>query len=561
MEWLGGRSSASVIPTPKNLLRWVYSGRTCIAAAIYLAAALKATVIAPVDILVTSFLLLATVLVTIASYWHTHIRGRAPGLTFLYAQALFDVTLITSVVHITGGPQSDLTPLYVPLIAVTAVLMPPASTVLITALVGIVYLGDVFFGHQTAMTGQVLLQLSLFAAVAVVTAYFSSRVSVMGAERAALAGELRQVQLEATDVLRNIPTGIVTVDGDGTLLYCNPAAEQILGFKERQWRGRSIMPEFAKIAPEFWAAITATARRGVRAMRVEATVRRPDRAFPIGVTTTTLETEPSGVGVGAGGVPRVTAIFTDISDSKRLEELHLRAERLEAVAELSSSLAHEIKNPLASIRSSVEQLGRAKRANPDEKFLTGLIVRESDRLSRLLSEFLDFARVRVTQCRPLDLHGVAGAAIRLVREHPDCPDDAVIELVGGPTPMEGDEDLLHRVVSNLVLNAVQAAGKTAHVTVRTGRPAAHDLPGGAGIESPVSLAVSDNGPGIPDTLRARLFEPFVTGRTGGTGLGLAIVQRAVEAHRGLVLVDSAPGKGTTFTVYFPAARRKEEAAA
>ncbi|HEU5262492.1 MAG TPA: ATP-binding protein [Gemmatimonadales bacterium] len=553
MKWLGGGSVGSVIPTPRSLLRSVYVGRVCVAAAIYVAAVLKWAVAAPLDILVTSLLLVATVVVTIASYWHTHIRGRSPGMTFLYGQALFDVALITSVVHMTGGPQSDLTPLYVPLIAVTAVLMPPASTVLITALVGIVYFADVFFGHPTAMTGEIFLQLSVFAAVAAVTAYFASRVSVMGAEREALAGELRQVRLEAADVLRNIPTGIVTVDQDGHVLYCNPAAEQILGFKERQWRGRSIMPEFAKMAPEFWAAITATARRGVRAMRVEARVRRPDRTFPIGVTTTTLDVEP-------GGVPRVTAIFTDISDSKRLEELHLRAERLEAVAELSSSLAHEIKNPLASIRSSVEQLGRAKRVNDDEKFLTSLIVRESDRLSRLLSEFLDFSRVRVTECRPLDLNGVAAAAIRLVREHPDCPDDAVIDLVGGPTPMEGDEDLLHRVVSNLVLNAVQAVGKGARVTVRTGRPAAHELPGGAGIENPVALVVRDNGPGIPESLRARLFEPFVTGRTGGTGLGLAIVQRAVEAHRGLVLVDSASGQGTTFTVYFPAARRKEEAA-
>src|SRR2546429_8393455 len=272
------------------------------------------------------------------------------------------------------------------------------------------------------------------------------------------------------------------------------------------------MPEFAKIAPEFWAAITATASRGVRAMRVEAVVRRPARPFPIGVTTTTLEVE--------GAEHRVTAIFTDISDSKRLEGLHLRAERLEAVAELSASLAHEIKNPLASIRSSVEQLGRAKRANPDEKFLTSLVVRETDRLSRLLTEFLDFSRVRATECRPLDLHKVAAAAIRLVREHPDVPEDAVIELAGDATPMEGDEDLLHRVVSNLVLNAVQATGKGARVVVRTGRPAAQELPGGAGIESPVSLAVSDNGPGIPESLRARLVEPFVTGRGRGTGLRL-----------------------------------------
>jgi two-component system sensor histidine kinase PilS (NtrC family) len=543
----------SGIPTPQALLRSIYVGRVCVAVAVYLAAAFRFAAAEPLDVLVTSFLLVAAVVVTIASYWHSHVRGRVPGLSFLYAQAVFDVALITAVVHITGGPQSDFTPLYVPLIAVLAVLLPPASTALVTLFVGIVYFADVFFGHRTAMSGQVGLQLAVFAAVAVATAYFASRVKVMGAEREALAGELRQVRLEAADVLRNIPTGVLTVDQEGRLLYCNPAAEQLLGLKERQWHGRPVTPELARIAPEFWAAITATARRGVRAMRVEATVRRPDRTFPIGVTTTTLEAEP-------GAAPRVTAIFTDISDSKRLEELRLRAERLEAVAELSSSLAHEIKNPLASIRSSVEQLGRSKRANDDERFLASLIVRESDRLARLLSEFLDFSRVRVTECRPLDLHQVAAGAIRLVRGHPDCAPDAVIELGGAATPMEGDEDLLHRVVLNLVLNAVQAAGPGARVQVRTGRPAPHEVPGGAGIENPVALSVRDNGPGIPESLRARLFEPFVTGRVGGTGLGLAIVQRAVQAHRGLVLVDSAPGQGTTFTVYFPAARRQEEAA-
>src|SRR2546427_938286 len=137
------------------------------------------------------------------------------------------------------------------------------------------------------MTAQVGLQLSVFAAVAAVTAYFASRVAVMGAEWEALAGELRQVRLEAADVLRNIPTGVVTVDQDGHVLYCNPAAEQILGFKERQWRGRSVMPQFARIAPEFLAAGTATARPGIRAMRGEATGRGPGRAVPVGGTTTT----------------------------------------------------------------------------------------------------------------------------------------------------------------------------------------------------------------------------------------------------------------------------------
>src|SRR5256884_3287136 len=257
MSWFGDGSRGSSIPTPQALLRSVYAGRLCVAVAIYLAAALKFAVAAPLDLLVTSFVLVATVVVTSASYWYTHFLRRSPGRTFLYGQALFDVALITTVVHITGGPQSDLTPLYVPLIAVTAVLMPPASTGLITALVGIVYFADVFFGHTTPMTAQVGLQLLVFAGVAAVTAYFSSRVSVMGAEREALAGELRQARLEAADGLRSVPTGIVTVDQAGHLLYCNPAAEQILGFKERQWRGAPLLAGVGEMGPRVWGGLTA----------------------------------------------------------------------------------------------------------------------------------------------------------------------------------------------------------------------------------------------------------------------------------------------------------------
>ncbi len=553
MRWLGVKSQGSAIPTAVELLRFVYVGRMCLAIAIYVTAALKVRVAAPLDILATSLMLVSAAAVTLASYWHTHFRRRLPGPTFLYLQALFDVFLITAVVHMTGGADSDLASLYVILIAVTALLMPPANAGLVTLFAGLVYFADVFWGHSASVNPAVWIQLAVFVLVAVVTAYVGSRVNVMGAEREALAAEVRQVQLEADDVLRNIRTGVITVDADGHLLYANPASEEILGFRAREWLGKLVMSELARIAPEFWAAVTSTARRGVRLMRVEATVHRPDRAFPIGVTTTTLDGP-------VGARPRVSAIFTDISDSKRLEQLHLRAERLEAVAELSSSLAHEIKNPLASIRSSVEQLARSSRSNQDEKFLANLIVRESDRLSRLLSEFLDFARVRVTECRPVDLHQVAEAAIRVVRQHPDCAAGVKIALEGVATPMEGDEDLLHRVVSNLVLNAVQAGGARALITVRTGSASPNELPGGAGIDNPVSLRVTDNGPGIPDELQERLFEPFATARVGGTGLGLAIVQRAVEAHRGLVLVDSQVGRGTTFTIYFPAARRKEEAA-
>src|SRR5467141_5004965 len=224
MRWLGVRSEGSAIPTTRELLRLVYIGRVCLAIAIYVTAALKVRVAAPLDILATSLMLVTAAAVTAASYWRTHFRGRRPGPTFLYLQALFDVLLITAVVHMTGGGDSDLAGLYVILVAVTALLMPPANAGLVTLFAGLVYFADVFWGHAAGVTPGVWVQLVVFALVAVVIAYVASRVNVLGRREEALTAEVRQVQLEADDVLRNIRTGVITVDADGRLLYANPAS-------------------------------------------------------------------------------------------------------------------------------------------------------------------------------------------------------------------------------------------------------------------------------------------------------------------------------------------------
>jgi two-component system sensor histidine kinase PilS (NtrC family) len=262
------------------------------------------------------------------------------------------------------------------------------------------------------------------------------------------------------------------------------------------------------------------------------------------VTATTIE-------IGGGAAPSVTAIFTDISDQKLLEEMHRRTERLEAVAELSASLAHEIKNPLASIRSSIEQLAGSVRAGGDERVLAELVLRESDRLSRLLTEFLDFSRVQVTNRRALDLGRVVEAAVDVVRRNPECSERVRIDVDRRAAALEGDEDLLHRVAVNLILNAVQAANGEGHVRVEVRGSEPGETPLGMPAGPAVLLSVTDDGPGIPVEVRDRLFDPFVSGRPGGSGLGLAIVQRAVLAHRGIVLVDSAPGT-TVFRVFLPA---------
>jgi two-component system sensor histidine kinase PilS (NtrC family) len=135
-----------------------------------------------------------------------------------------------------------------------------------------------------------------------------------------------------------------------------------------------------------------------------------------------------------------------------------------------------------------------------------LVVRESDRLSRLLTEFLDFSRVQVANRESIHLDAVAAKAADVVRKHPDCPASAVIEVTAEKAVLEGDEDLLHRVAVNLILNAVQATEGEARVTVEVRDAEASDLPQGVPLEHAVLLRVSDNGPGIPQELRERLFE-------------------------------------------------------
>jgi two-component system sensor histidine kinase PilS (NtrC family) len=551
-----GRTPPGVVPPARTLLKWLYVGRVSVATAVFLAAALNWWRADLTALLVASLSVTLALVVTAASFWYSHLRPgvAAPGQTFLYGQALFDVALVTAIVHI-SGPYSYFAALYILVIALYTLLMPLASGLLVALLAGIVYAADVIFGQPGELTAAVLLQVTVYWLVASTAAYLASRVRVMGTVHETLEAELERVRLEAADILRHIGAGVLTIDGDGVLVYANPAAEAMLDLRLSEQRDRPVLEQLGRVAPSLGEAIRRTARESRRVVRTVADVTAGGRTFPIGLSTTL-------VSASERATPSVTAIFQDISDARRLEELRLRTERLEAVAELSASLAHEIKNPLASIRSAVAQLSRYAAPGADERVLAGLIVRETDRLSALLTEFLDFSRVRVTRSVPLDLVGVAEHGIGLARQHPDCPSSATIllEAPGGPVLVEGDEDLLHRVVFNLVLNAVQASREAPDVRVQVGPAASGELPVGVVMEAPQVLRVKDAGPGVPPEVLPRLFEPFVTGRTGGSGLGLAIVQRAVQAHRGLILCETAAGRGTTFSVFLPARFAAEEAA-
>jgi two-component system sensor histidine kinase PilS (NtrC family) len=547
------RSGRSTLPDQRTLLSWLFVGRIVLAIGVLLGAGLVWTE-RPQESFLVSIAVVFALTFTAYGAWVSFVRHRKPSNTFLLIQALVDLGVVTTIVHFAGQPQSAFPALYVLVVAAYALLMTPFWGLVTAVVASALFLAESLLSSAGALDSAFWAQVVVFNVVFAIVAVLGHRLREAGMEQETLAIELKRVRLEADDILRNIRSGVLTVDGFGRLAFINPTAQRLLDLDAEDLIGLPILDQLKSRSSELWAAVVSGIRNGRKISRGEGmVVHQEGRMFPIGLSTTTFRQE-------AQEAPSVTAIFTDISDLKEVQELHARAERLESVAALSASLAHEIRNPLASIRSSVEQLARSKHADDDERFLAGLIVRESDRLSRLLSEFLDFARVRATQLVPLDLHAVVVAVIRLIQAHPDCRPDAVLTVDGERTMLEGDEDLLHRVVANLVLNAVQAARGPIRITVSVAMVQAGEIPHGTNLEHAIRLQVKDDGPGIPVEIRNRLFEPFVSARQGGSGLGLAIVQRAVEAHRGLVLVDSVPGTGTTFTIFLPAKMVAEDAA-
>jgi len=309
---------------------------------------------------------------------------------------------------------------------------------------------------------------------------------------------------------------------------------------------KPVMEALARRSAGLQRALDRTRRFRIPVASAEISVDRYGDDIPVGISTAVLDRRE--------GPPSVTAIMRDISDRKRIEGLRQRTERLEAVAELSASLAHEIKNPLASISSSVQQMGLKERADEDDQLLSRLILKESDRLSRLLADFLDFARLRVERSKLLDLRKVTAHGVDVVRHHPAYREEIEIdvELADEPVLFEGDEDLMHRVVTNLVLNAVQASSsRPTRINVEVTNEDSGCVPSEVEVEEPVMLRVTDDGPGIPQGDLVRIFDPFFTKRRGGSGLGLAIVHRAVREHGGTILVSSDSEIGTRFTVCLP----------
>ncbi|MEA1996857.1 MAG: ATP-binding protein, partial [Gemmatimonadota bacterium] len=415
----------------------------------------------------------------------------------------------------------------------------------------------------------IILQIFIFYTVALITSHLNIRLHLTGSLLEDTRRLLSQYRLDTKEILENVSSGLVTCNSSGVIIYANAASGQLLGIPSEELPGRPAGKIFARLCPEIAGIIDSAiqSRRVARRRRVKLSTMEGGREGSV----VSLAVSSSVLLEGSGRLRGVSLIFEDITPEVKAQELELRTGKLEAVAELAASLAHEIKNPLASISSAVELMRDDTGASRQTRHrkLVDLILKESGRLTELLKEFLQFASGSFGPSERIVLGPLLTSVIESAKNHPDWRKNVRVRVSPEVSSMNiaGPPSSVSQVFYNLLINAVQAEGpdhrRASSITIESCSDVAgrRQLAAGEELNSRqwLWLRLYDNGPGIDKSLRERIFEPFYTTRKGGFGLGLAVVHRIVNSLGGLIYADSSPEGpgGGAFIIALPMDTGKE----
>ena len=360
-------------------------------------------------------------------------------------------------------------------------------------------------------------------------------------ENARLYQDLRRSERFRLHVLDSMAGALVAVGMQGEILTFNHAAEELLGFREADVRGGSFGERFGEDGA---ALLRGTLEHGHECVREETLLRARDGApIPVMLTTSLLRNERRAV-YGA------IATFVDLTPLKRAEEHARSQDRLAALGRFTSSVAHEIRNPLTGIAAGVQYLSRALTDAPQRENLD-FILSEIRRLDRIVQDLFDITHPRGIQRRVAPLEDAIQRAVQTLE--PDLAARGItvaLEVAPATPAIAHDGDQLQQVFINLLKNAAQASPDGAAIRVRLGVPAT-GRGGRRAMPAGVVARVEDHGSGISNEDLKSVFEPFFTTRKGGTGLGLYVCHEIVKRHGGALTVQSEIGRGTTFSVELP----------
>ena len=488
---------------------------------------------------------------------------------FTRVQILIDHVFIAGLVYFTGGKESFFPITYIFSIIGSSILFYRRgaflSASLSTLLYGLLLLlqlyrlinpsGEAGFYDASQIFYSLIIYMATFYIVAFLSSTISEELKKKKSELIQKQVDYNQLEAFNRNVIQSLDSGLLTVDLSGKVNFFNRTAEKIFNRKGDDIRNISIYDLFPKISEVIGEVEKKTSDPSTDYQRYETTLTDENgQKTYLGFSISPL-TDPQGERIGH------TLIFQDITKFKEMEEQMKRFDKMAAIGSLAAGMAHEIRNPLASLSGSIQMLKSELSLDEHQEHLMEITLRESERLNALITDFLLFAQPPQIHPFPVEISTLLDETIELFTHSPSfhegirlsrpCPGETILAMV--------DRDQIKQVFWNLLINASQAIsdGGEIHIQLEKGNETLWrmTLPFLFYRRSKewVRIAISDSGNGIASEEKEKIFEPFYTTKESGTGLGLSIVHKIIENHQGAIKVESEVGRGSTFNVFLPAA--------
>ena len=477
----------------------------------------------------------------------------------LYIQAICDVLMITGLVYATGGISSVYAVFYTLVIIYSVLFLERRGGLIIASACSICYgllldleyykiltpLYAIVFQDNPFTAGYVFSKIIIY----ILSFYLIAFLAIFVVEQEKKTRTLLQEKETAFDqldllhrsIIESVDTGILTINLRGQIKSFNRAAEEITGYSFAEVEDKNIVdlfPEYGDLLENIHTGGYPYSQQSRVEMYIESHEKKP---LTLGCSVSFLN---DGTGKRIGDI----LVFQDLTAIKKMELILEKNRRLAFIGEMAAGLAHEMRNPLASISGSIQVLHKSLPLNETDERLMQIILRGKDQLESFMRDFLLLSRPTPGMPEMIKIRDVIEDILESMRYLPDWRDDIqVIKSLQDHLPfIRANKTEIRQLIWNVLMNAIQSMPNGGRVTIETGKDTP-DISAGQFLE----IKISDNGQGIMENDLGKIFEPFYTTREKGTGLGLAIVNRIVEGHAGKIKVDSRSGEGTTFTIWLP----------
>jgi len=472
-----------------------------------------------------------------------------PSLKFAYAQIGVDTLFVTALIYVTGSIASVFSFLYLVVIVYASILLYKRGSLIMATLcsvqygvmIDLEYMGilnpllesggmDIHEYDESYVVYKIVMTVVACFLVAFLSSSLAQQILRTEKELKAKQKDLAQLEAINASIVHSMDSGLLTLNSTGLVSTFNRAAEAITGYAQSEVLGKPLSTSFPHEVEELASSHVPVRKKPYR-YDVQFKKKNGKVGY-LGFSASSLR-EPEGRSVGK------LLIFQDLTALKNMEEHVKRVEKLAAIGEMAAGIAHEIKNPLASVSGAIQLLQQRISGTQTVGKLMDIVLRETDRLNALTNDFLLFARPSSETLEPVELSSAVSDTIELFKKNGVCQSRiTVLQELADDVWTEMDPKHTRQVFWNLLLNAAEAieGNGTIHVSSKT-------------KEDAVQVTVKDDGCGMSEETIKKIFNPFYTTKAHGIGLGLSIVYRLLESYDGRLDVQSQPGQGTTFTLH------------